>query len=121
MKANPSLEALMQAAMSAPPERREEAFRLLHGEHARTEPYLTMRELSRRLGFAESTLRRWRVPGHDLGGVQRYRWSEVDAYLRTEAHLRRQSALRAQRKLSAQGAQKHPKPINNNKTQTKGA
>ena len=34
---------------------------------------LTLRELGRRLGFGVTTLRRWQVPGVDLGSRQRYR------------------------------------------------
>lgn len=114
-----SLDDLVRVAMSAPNERRQEALRLLQGQLPTPEPYLTLRELSRRLGFAESSLRRWRIPGHDLGGTVRYRLSEVDAYLRTEDHLRRLAALRAERRLriSAKGA--FPKPRYH--TPTKGA
>ena len=117
MKPAPNLDDLVRAAMTATDGLREEALRLLQGQHARTEPYLTMRELSRRMGFAESSLRRWQVPGHDLGGVQRYRFSEVDDYLRSDTHVRRQAALRAERRLSAKGATPHPRPNHND---TKG-
>lgn len=92
------LEEIVQAAMSAPPEAREAALRLLQGNLPKPEPYLTLRDLARRLGFGTTTLRRWQVPGHDLGGCQRYRLSEVEAYLRSEAFQRRQAALRAERR-----------------------
>jgi hypothetical protein len=91
------LEDLVAAAMSAPPERREEALRLLRGQLPKPEPYLSLSELARRLGVDRGTLRRWRVPGHDLGGCARYRLSEVEAYFRTEDFQRRQAALRAER------------------------
>lgn len=90
------LEDLVAAAMSAPPERREEALRLLQGQLPKPEAYLTLSELARRLGVDRGTLRRWRVPGHDLGGYRRYRFSEVEAYFRSEAFQRRHAALRAE-------------------------
>ncbi len=92
------LEEILQAAMAAGPEKREAALRLLQGNLPKPEPYLTLREIGRRLGFGTTTLRRWRVPGHDLGGRQRYRLSEVEAYLQTETFHRRQAALRAERR-----------------------
>lgn len=90
----------MAAAMSAPPERREEALRLLRGQLPKPEPYFTLSELARRLGVCRATLRRWNVPGHDLGASPRYRLTEVEAYLRSEAFVRRQAALRAERSAS---------------------
>lgn len=90
------LEDLVAAAMSAPPERREEALRLLQGQLPKPEAYLTLSELARRLGLCRGTLRRWRVPGHDLGGYRRYRLTEVEAYFRSDSFQRRQAALRAE-------------------------
>ena len=97
------LEDIVQAVMSAPPERREEALRLLQGNLPKPEPYLTLRELGRRLGFSAGTLRRWQVPGHDLGACPRYRLSEVEAYLKTYAFKRRLMALRAIRRAARNG------------------
>ena len=108
-----SLDELMVAAMSASDERREAALRLLQGKLPTPEPYLTLRELCRRLGFGATTLRRWHVPGQDLGGHRRYRLNEVEAYFASEAFQRRQAALRAERKPSANGirpAAKNSKP-----------
>jgi hypothetical protein len=93
-----ALEDLVAAAMSAPPERREAALRLLQGNLPKPEPFLTLVDLGRRLGFSTRTLSRWQVPGHDLGGHQRYRLSEAEAYLKSEDFLRRQAALRAHRR-----------------------
>jgi hypothetical protein len=93
-----ALEDLIQAAMAAPPERREAALRLLQGNLPKPEPYLTLSELARRLGLCRATLRRWRVPSHDLGGSRRYRLTEVEAYFHTEAFQRRHAALRAERR-----------------------
>lgn len=92
------LEDIVQAAIAAPPERREAALRILRGELPRSEPLLTISELSRRLGFCTATLRRWHVPGHDnYGGNRRYRLGEVEAYFQSEAFERRKAALRAER------------------------
>jgi hypothetical protein len=93
-----ALEDIMAAAMSAPPERREAALRVLRGELPKAEPYLTLRGLSRRLGFGTTTLRRWRVPGHVVGGARRYRVGEVEAYFATDTFRRRKAALRAERR-----------------------
>jgi hypothetical protein len=93
-----SIETLIQAAMAAPTEQREQALRLLQGNLPKPEPYLTLRELSRKIGFGVTTLRRWNIPRHDLGGTQRYRLGEVEAYLRSEEFTRRQAALRAERR-----------------------
>ena len=93
-----ALEELIQAAVTAPPERQQEALRLLQGRLPKPEPYLSLRELSLRTGFGVTSLRRWRVPSHDLGGRPRYRLTEVEAYLRSEAFQRRQAALRAERR-----------------------
>ena len=92
------LEDLVQAAMLAPPERREAALRLLQGNLPKPEPFLTLINLGRRLGFSTRTLSRWQIPSHDLGTSKRYRLSEVEAYLKSEDFLRRQAALRAERR-----------------------
>lgn len=101
-----ALEDLMQAALTAPSERKEEALRVLRGQvrgldtsHAPfvTEPYLSLREVGRRLGISACTLWRWQVPGHDLGGRRRFRASEVLAYLESDAFKRRSAVLRAER------------------------
>lgn len=101
-----NLEDLIAAAMSAPPERREEALRLLRGQVPKPEPYFTLSELARRLGVCRATLRRWRVPGHRLGASPRYRLTEVEAYLRSPELKRRQAALRAERRADA-GTRSH--------------
>lgn len=93
-----SLDDLVRAAMSAPLEKREAALRLLQGQHPKPEPFLTLRGLCKELGFGATTLRRWRVPSHDLGGHRRYRVGEVEAYLSSESFLRVKAALRAERR-----------------------
>lgn len=102
-----SLEQLMQAALVAPAEAREEALRVLRGQTRTTdseptqpapEPYLTLKVVAKRLGLNPSTLWRWQVPGHDLGGRRRFRLHEVVAYLESDLFKSRVSALRATRR-----------------------
>ena len=99
-----ALEELIQAAVVASGERQEAALRLLQGQPPKLEPYLTLRDLCQCLRLGESTLHRWKVPSHDLGGRRRYRLSEVEAYLQSETFQRRQAALRAGRSPSEPGA-----------------
>ncbi len=96
-----NLEDIISAAMAAPPIRREGALRLLKGEMPKSEPYTTLRGLSRVTGFGVTTLRRWRVPGHTIGGAKRYRVTEVQEYLASEAFKRRVAAIRAERRQQA--------------------
>jgi excisionase family DNA binding protein len=98
-----ALEELIHAAVNAPVALRQDALRILRGEAVNTprleaEPYLTLREIAKRLGISTATLWRWRVPGHELGGRPRFRLSEVEAYLQSDAFKRRVAALRAVRK-----------------------
>jgi predicted DNA-binding transcriptional regulator AlpA len=103
-----ALEDLVQAAMTAPANRRKEALKLLRGEaadppRAQPEPYLPLRETAKRLGISTATLWRWRVPGHELGGRPRFRLSEAEAYLQSDAFKRRAAALRGIRKERRKG------------------
>ena len=93
----------LQAILSAPPDRRRDALRILRGDvgdsaHQLSEPYLTLREIAKRLGLSTVTLWRWQIPGHGLGGRPRFRLSEVESYLQSDAFKRRSAALRAIRK-----------------------
>jgi len=101
------LEDIIQAAMSASPDRKNEALRILRGEVPAAdatpsfpplEPYLTQKEVAKRLGLNPTTLWRWRVPGHDLGGRRRFRLHEVVAYLESDVFKSRVLALRATRR-----------------------
>lgn len=47
-----------------------------------TEPWLTKRELARKLGVSVSTVTRLRLPHMRVGGQNRYRMSEVERHLR---------------------------------------
>jgi len=99
-------EELMQAAFQAPETAKKEALRVLRGEapavdaetarrfSGQAEPYLTLREIGRRLSVSPCSLWRWRVPGHELGGRRRFRMSEVEAYLESEAFKKRAEELR---------------------------
>ena len=102
------LEDILSAAMAAPPDRREEALRVLRGQLARSGPYLTLRGLARATGFGVSSLRRWQVPGHIVGGARRYRVSEVEEYFRSTEFRRRVSALRAERRNEVFPAMRRP-------------
>lgn len=92
------LDALVQAAMAAPTDRREAALLLLQGHTPRVEPFLSLVGLSRATGISVSTLARWQPPSHELGGRPRYRVSEVLDYLASEEFQRRAAALRAERR-----------------------
>jgi len=100
-----AMEELMQAALVAPEDRRAEALRVLRGEAAPDaeresgpEPYLTLREVGRRLGVSPCSLWRWGVPGHELGGRRRFRLSEVVGYLESDAFKRRAAELKEERR-----------------------
>ncbi|MCL4181399.1 MAG: hypothetical protein KJ072_27130 [Verrucomicrobia bacterium] len=104
-----AFEDLVQAAMTAPADRQKEALRLLRGQPGASsekamlvstgpEPYLTLRATAKRLGMSTATLRRWKIPGHELGGRPRFRVSQVEAYLQSDEFKRRVAALRAIRK-----------------------
>ena len=102
-----ALEELVQAALNAPTQRRDDALQVLRGQlravdpseaASQSEPYITLRQLAKRLGFSTTTLTRWRVPSHEFGGKPRFRFSEVEQYLKSEEYRRRVAALRAERK-----------------------
>lgn len=101
-----AMEELMQAALVAPEARRAEALRVLRGEavpvaerESGPEPYLTLREVGRRLGVSPCSLWRWGVPGHELGGRRRFRMSEVSEYLESDAFKRCAVELREERRV----------------------
>ena len=65
------------------------------------EPYLTLREVGRRLGVSPCSLWRWGVPGHEMGGRRRFRMSEVEQYLASDEMRRRARELREERRTGA--------------------
>jgi len=101
-------EEIIQAALVAPDARKTEALRVLRGENhpvdaetlrrcaGQTEQFLTLKECARRLGLHESTLWKWQVPKHTLGGRAKFRMSEIEAYLASEAFKQRAEELRVQ-------------------------
>jgi transposase-like protein len=102
-----TLKELLEAALTAPADKKAEAIRVLRGEvtvmrtdviPSAPEPYRTLRGLSRDMGISASTLWRWRIPGHRLGGRPKYKQSEVAAYLASEEFKRRAASLRAERR-----------------------
>ena len=100
-----ALEELMQAALAAPVGRREAALRVLRGDAvpetesaAGPEPYLTLREIGRRLNLSSCSLWRWKTPGHELGGRRRFRMSEVVEYLESDAFKQRAAELKEERR-----------------------
>ncbi len=95
----------LSALLAAPEERRAEALRVLRGDAGPNtpadrgpEPYLTLREVGRRLGVSPCSLWRWQVPGHELGGRRRFRLSEVAAYLESAEFKRRADDLKLERR-----------------------
>lgn len=95
----------LAALLAAPEERRAEALRVLRGDAGQNaeadrgpEPYLTLREVGRRLGVSPCSLWRWQVPGHELGGRRRFRLSEVAAYLESAEFKRRADDLKLERR-----------------------
>ncbi len=101
----------LTALLAAPEDRRAEALRVLRGDAGQVaeadrgpEPYLTLREVGRRLGVSPCSLWRWQVPGHELGGRRRFRLSEVAEYLESAEFKRRADDLKLERRdLAAEG------------------
>lgn len=95
---------LLTALATASEEQKQRALSALLGnpddklQQEQAEPYLTLKQVSVRLNFHPSTLWRWGVPKHDLGGRPRFLLSEVRAYLDTDEFKRRAVNLRVDRK-----------------------
>ncbi len=104
------LDAILRALLGASPDRLEMVDAVLNGDSvvsfskAVEEPFLTLRQLSNAIGIGATTLWRYQVPGHVLGGRPRYKRTEVEEYLRSGEFKRRAAALRAERKKSRAGA-----------------
>ena len=104
---------LLTLLATASGERKMAALRVLRGESSEDrgqksevggpEPYLTLREVGRRLGVSPCSLWRWNVPGHELGGRRRFRVSEVAEYLEGDVLEQHAQALKAERKSEAGG------------------
>ena len=61
------------------------------------EPYLNLKELGKILNIHPTTLWKWQVPGHRLGGCSRYRLSEVRRYLESTNFETRAGELKIMR------------------------
>lgn len=100
--AGPISTELLQALMSATDEQREAALKLLQGQlvspEPTIEPYLTLKAAARKLNLHPSTLWRWGVPKHDLGGRPRFLISEIQAYLQSDEFKRKATALQIHRR-----------------------
>jgi len=75
---------VLRAALDATPEQLTRALDSLMGAAPTPrslEPYLTLRQLAKRLGVSTTSLWRWRVPGHRIGGRRRFKLSEVVEFL----------------------------------------
>lgn len=103
---------LLTLLATASQERKVAALRVLRGEAGlaepgdspvTAEPFLTLREVGRRLGVSPCSLWRWGVPGHELGGRRRFRLSEVVAYLESDAFKHRADELKAERREAEAG------------------
>jgi hypothetical protein len=98
---------LLQALLMASVDQKQMAICALRGENCEnqetvaTEPYLTLREIGRRLNISPCSLWRWQVPGHELGGRRRFRMSEVLAYLESSAFRELADELKRQRRSKA--------------------
>jgi len=64
---------------------------------SQTEPYLTLRQVSHQLGLSVTTLWRYDIPGHTLGGRRRFRLSEVLRYLDSDEFKTQAEALKVER------------------------
>jgi hypothetical protein len=102
---------LLVALADADDRRKEAALRLLQGKDVADtvtqsghEPFLTLRETSKRLGPSVSSLARWNIPGHGLAGRTRYKIPEVVKYLESDAFKRHAEKLKKER-LARRGAQ----------------
>ena len=93
---------LLKTLLTATDGQRRTALQVLRGEQPKAEPafepYLTLREVGRRLGISPCSLWRWEVPGHQLGGRRRFKFSEVVSYLESNAFNRRAEELKRQRR-----------------------
>ena len=100
---------VLAALLTAPHEAKEAALAVLQQKETappRPEPYITLAELGRQLNISTCSLWRWRIPGHELGGHRRYRFSEVDAYLNSDQQARRAKELTLERSAKRKQQQK---------------
>jgi hypothetical protein len=97
---------LLAAMVAATPAQKADALRVLKGgdtsedaeamrrRAGETERFLTLKECAKRLGLHDSTLWKWQVPRHMLGGRPKFRMSEIEGYLKSDAFQQRAAELR---------------------------
>jgi hypothetical protein len=100
-------EELITATLTAPDDLKEKALKVLRSVPSSSipgdpEPYMTLAQISKRIGVSTCSLWRWKVPGHELGGRRRFRLSEVLAYLESDELKARAEDLKTERKLRYQ-------------------
>jgi len=99
-----TLDTCMRALLEAPADRRAIALRVLTGDApeqpaaARPEPYKTLRQVSQETGLSATTLWRYAIPGHELGGRRRFRLTEVLEYLESDAFRDKAIELKNERR-----------------------
>lgn len=79
-----SFESLAREALSATPQQLDLALKILRGDNEvrpDVEPYCTARQTAKAFGVSTTSLWRWKVPGHLIGGRKRYRLTEVRDFL----------------------------------------
>ena len=95
---------IIEALTKADDQRRQRALLALKGQDGSqdtgSEPFRTLKDVARQLGFVPSTLWRWGVPGHLLGGRRRFKLSEVTAYLESPEFPSHVRQLRKARELA---------------------
>lgn len=93
---------VLQALLHATDEQKQSALRALRGEQTEieptVEPYLTLKQVAAKLNLHPSTLWRWDVPKHSLGGRPRFLLSEIGAYLESDEFKRKAARFRTDRK-----------------------
>jgi len=103
------VEEFLQIMLAASEARKEGALQVLRGQAVAVEPgsqpltfepLLSRWQVARRLGVTCQTLRRWKIPASSVLGRNRYRLSDIEAYLSSEKFQRRRAALRAEQKTS---------------------
>jgi excisionase family DNA binding protein len=91
---------ILKALLTATNDQKKAALKVLRSEPEpmRAEPYLLLKEVAKQLNVHYTTLWKWGVQGHDLGGRRRFRMSEVQAYLNSDAFRKRVQELKERRK-----------------------
>jgi len=92
---------ILQALLHATDEQKHAALQALRGvrilPEPDIEPYMTLRQVARKLNFDPSTLWRWGIPKRSLGGRARFLLSEVRAYIESPECRQRAKLLQLER------------------------